>query len=73
MGLWLNIRKTKFMTTGKKKTFKIGGETIETVDKFEYLGSMIEVDGESSKEILTGERRGSIRPKFIQNLHTDRK
>lgn len=53
MGLHLNIKKTKIMTTaasGEVK-IKINDEEIESVQDFIFLGSKIDRDGESTPEI----------------------
>lgn len=50
-GLYLNIKKTKVMTTNDSVHFKIGDEIIEVGDCFIFLGSLIHKDGKSDKEI----------------------
>ena len=49
VGLKLNIRKTKIMTSGPITSWEIDGETVETV--FIFLGSKITADGDCSHEI----------------------
>ena len=49
--LKLNIRKTKIMASGHITLWKIGGETMETVTDFIFLGSKIPADGDCSHEI----------------------
>ena len=44
--LKLNIQKTKIMTSGPITSWKIDGETMETVTNFIFLGSKITVDGD---------------------------
>ena len=39
VGLKLNIQKTKIMTSGPITSWKIHGETMETVTDFVFLGS----------------------------------
>ena len=51
VGLKLNIQKTKIMTSGPITSWKIDGETVETVTDFIFLGSKITVDGDFSHEI----------------------
>ena len=51
VGLKLNIQKTKIMASGPITSWKIGGETVETVSDFIFLGSKITADGNSSHEI----------------------
>ena len=50
-GLKLNIQKTKIMTSGSITSWKIDGETMETVTDFISLGSKITADGDCSHEI----------------------
>ena len=50
-GIKLNIQKTKIMATGLITSWKIAGETVETVIDFIFLGSKITVDGDCSHEI----------------------
>ena len=50
-GLKLNIQKTKIMASGHITSWKIDGETMETVTDFIFLGSKITADGDSSHEI----------------------
>ena len=51
VGLKLNIQKTKTMASGPITTWQIGGETVETVADFIFLGSKITADGDCSHEI----------------------
>ena len=50
-GLKLNIQKTKIMASGPITSWKIDGETVETVSDFIFLGSKITADGDCSHEI----------------------
>ena len=50
-GLKLNIQKTKIMASGPITSWQIGGETMETVTDFLFLGSKITADGDCSHEI----------------------
>ena len=52
-GLKLNIQKTKIMASGPIASWKIDGETVETVSDFIFLGSKIIADGDCSHEIKT--------------------
>ena len=45
-GLKLNIQKTKIMASNPITSCQIGGETMETVTEFIFLGSKITVDGD---------------------------
>ena len=51
IGLKLNIQKTKIMASGPITSWKIDGETMETVTEFIFLGSKITEDGDCSHEI----------------------
>ena len=53
-GLILNINKTKTMVFGDRNidnSIQIAGNTIENVEKFEYLGSLLTWDNNCSEEI----------------------
>ena len=49
--LRLNIRKTKIMASGPITSWKIDGETVETVTDLIFGGSKITADGDCSHEI----------------------
>ena len=52
VGLKLNVQKTKIMASGPITSWKIDGETVETVSDFIFLGSKITADdGDCSHEI----------------------
>ena len=51
VGLKLNIQKTKIMASGPITSWRIDGETMETVTDFIFLGSKITVAGDCSHEI----------------------
>ena len=51
VGLKLNIQKTKIMASGPITSWKVDGETVETVTDFIVLGSKIAADGDCSHEI----------------------
>ena len=50
-GLKLNIQKTKIMASSPITSWKIDGETMETVSDFIFGGSKITTDGDCSHEI----------------------
>ena len=50
-GLKLKIHKTKIMASGPTTSWQIGGETVETVTDFIFLGSKITADGDYSHDI----------------------
>ena len=51
VGLKLNIQKTKIMASSPIASWQIDGETMKTVADFNFLGSEITEDGDSSHEI----------------------
>ena len=51
VGFKLNIQKTKIMAPGPITLGQIGGETMETVSDFYFLGSKITADGDCSHAI----------------------
>ena len=51
VGLKLNIQKTKIMASCPITSWEIGGEPVETVADFIFLGSKITADGDCSHEI----------------------
>ena len=52
-GLKLHIQKTKNVASGTITSLQRGGETMETVTDFIFLGSSITADGDCSHEIKT--------------------
>ena len=50
VGLKLNIQKKKIMSSGPITSWKIDGETVETVSDLIFLGSKITADGDCSHE-----------------------
>ena len=51
LSLKLSFQKTKIMASGPITSWQIGGETVETVADFIFLGSKITADGDYSHEI----------------------
>ena len=51
VGLKLNIQKTNIVASGPITSWQIGGETVERVADFIFLGSKITADGDCSREI----------------------
>ena len=51
VGLKPNIQKTKIMASGPITSWKIDGETVETVADFIFWGSKVTADGDCSHEI----------------------
>ena len=64
-GLKLNIQKRKIMASGPIISWQIGGETMEMVRDFIFLGSKITVAGDCSHEI---KRRLLLGRKAMTNL-----
>ena len=69
VGLKLNIQKTKIMASGLITSWKIDGETIQTVPDFIFLGSNVTADGDCSHEI---KRRLLLGRKVMTNLKKQR-
>ena len=65
VGLKLNIQKTKIMASGPIISWEIGGETVETVADFIFLGSKVTADGDCSHEI---KRRLLLGKKVMTNV-----
>ena len=65
VGLKLNIQKTKIMASGPITSWKIDGETVETVADFILGGSKFTADGDCSHEI---KRRLLLGRKVMTNL-----
>ena len=51
VGLKLSIQKTKIMASGPITSWKIDGETVETVADFIFLGSKITADADWNLDI----------------------
>ena len=66
-GFKLNIQKTKIMASGPITSWKIDGETVETVADFIFGGSKITADGDCSNEI---KRHLLLGRKVVTNLDT---
>ena len=65
VGLKLNIQKTKIMASGPITSWKIDGETVETMSDSIFLGSQITADCDCSHEI---KRRLLFGRKIMTNL-----
>ena len=64
-GLKLNIQKTKIMASGPITSWKMDGESMETVTDFIFLGCKITTGGDYSHEI---KRRLLLGRKAMTNL-----
>ena len=51
VGLKLSIQKTKIMASGPITSWQIDGKSVETMSDITFLGSKINVDGDSSHGI----------------------
>ena len=67
VGLKLNIQKTKIMASVPITSWKIDGETVETVSDFIFVGSKISADGDCIHEI---KRRLLLGRKVMTNLNS---
>ena len=67
VGLKLYIQKIKIMASGPITSWKIDGETVETVADFIFLGSEITADGDCSHEI---KRHLLLERKVMTNLYS---
>ena len=67
VGLKLNIQKMKTMASGLITSWRIVGETVETVADFIFLGSKITADGDCSHEI---KRRLLLARKVMTSLES---
>ena len=68
--LYINAKKTKIMKTDTTLTapnITVGNDTIENVEQFEYLGSMITANGDNSKEV---KRRLAMALKKLQQMRS---
>ena len=66
-GLKVNIQKMKIAASGSITPWQIGGETMETVTGFIFLGSKITADGDCSHEV---KRHLLLGKNAITNLHS---
>ena len=65
VGLKFNIQETKIMVYGPITSWQIGGETMESVSDFIFLGSKITADGDCGHEI---KKRLLLGRKAVTNL-----
>ena len=65
VGLKLNIKKSKIITSGPITSWQIDGKTMETVTDFIFLGSKITADDDCSHEI---KRHLLLGRKALKNL-----
>ena len=67
LGLRLNVKKTKVMTTGDIVNCSIDGEQLEVIESFVFLGAQIVKDGSCEAEIR---RRIALGRKAMSELNT---
>ena len=67
VGLKLNIQKTKIMASGLITSWRIDGETVETVSDFIFWTSKTTADGDCSHEI---KRRLLLGKNVMSNLES---
>lgn len=67
LGLRLNVKKTKVMTTEYEQDFEVDGVHLEVVDSFVFLGSLITSSGSCEAEIR---RRIALGRKAIGSLNS---
>ena len=60
VGFKLNIQKTKIMASSPITSWQIGGETVEIVRDFIFLGSKITADGDCGHEIKRHSLEGKL-------------
>ena len=68
VGLKLNIHKIKIMASGPITSWKIDGETMETMRNFVFLGSKITADGDCSHEIKRWLLLGGKKKKIYDSI-----
>ena len=71
-GLYLNIGKTKVLSSVPLSSFEVDGMDIEVVHSFNFLGSTISDDGDCSKEIIRRTILGKVAMKGLQRVWKDR-
>ena len=59
-GLKLNIQKTKIMASSTITSWRIDGETVETLADFVFWGSKITADGDCSHKIKRYSLEGKL-------------
>ena len=67
MSLYLNVSKTKMMVVGgsNNSDLRVDGQTIEEVSDFNFLGSIVNNEGDSRKEV---DRRIGMGKSAIKSL-----
>jgi hypothetical protein len=71
-GLYLNMKKTKVLTTTNIQKFMIQNEEVEVVKSFGFLGSTIEDEGECQMEIKRRITLGRVAMTGLQRIWKDR-
>ena len=71
-GLYLNVKKTKVMTTGKLDHIIVDDKNIESVDRFIFLGVLITNDGVTDKELRRRLVMGKCAMGSLKQIFKDR-
>jgi hypothetical protein len=71
-GLFLNVKKTKVMTTAQLDSFKAADETLEVVKSFSFLGSTVTDDGNCGTEIARRIALGKVAMSGLNKIWKDR-
>ena len=71
-GIFLNVLKTKVMTTGDIGEVAVDGKTVEVVKKFVFLGALITKDGLCDKEIRRRIAMGKAAMEGLTTVWKDR-
>ena len=71
-GLYLNVKKTKVMTTGKLDHIILDDNNIEIVDKFIFMGDLITNDGVTDKELRRRQAMGKCAMGSLKRIFKDR-
>ena len=67
-GQKLNTQKMKIVVSGPITSWQIGGETMETVSDFIFLGSKLTADGDCSHKIKRGLLLGRKAMRNLDNI-----
>ena len=71
-GLFLNVKKTKVLTTSDEATFKLNDVEIEVVKGFAFLGSLLDHEGSCKAEILRRIAMGRTAMMGLQKIWKDK-
>ena len=71
-GLFLNISKTKILTTGAVGKIEVSGVELEVVDQYQFLGVLITSDGSCEREIRRRIALGRVAMSSMSKIWRDR-